>query len=440
MNTNSNISKKEALEKISYNCNIDKNSLKFIGEGSEGFVFTDDKRVYKIFKETRNGLYFHIKFLSDKLKNASHDLFYPFDIVYKNKDIILHYKYEHSINFKDAIKIYNFTKEDYQELLTCYYFAGIVYLDMHPKNLLCNSKGKLFICDIGFDTMPFTEEFFESMCRRTFAIYKLQYHLNEILDIKEYLSPLNNEENFELIENFLHISSLKEEFYSFKNNIGKFVVQRNLIADFYKDREDIKTIFDYGAGYGLISNVLQNRFNKKVYAYEIDNNVIKKYQENYNKIEYFYNNHADIEKLLKENKKFDSVLCSLVLCHPLASNEKERLEIIDEIMFDLYNLSKEHILIVICNPLFNNAVSNIQKRLIDNENFDYGSTSSFCKLMFSSDRTREDIHRPLGFYEALFKRYNLNIKNIIQSGDFKANYYKIINSDFMIFDLIKKNN
>ena len=84
-------------------------------------------------------------------------------------------------------------------------------------------------------------------------------------------------------------------------------------------------------------------------------------------------------------------------------------------MQDLCALSKKHILIVICNPLFNNAVSNIQNRLIDKVNFDYGSTYSFYKQVFSSNKQREDIHRPLGFYEELFKRYNLKIKNIIQT-------------------------
>lgn len=432
------MSQNDALEKISSYCGINKNSLRFLGRGNEGFVFTDYKRVYKIFiKKIKIELTLYISYFSNKLKEAPCEFLYPFDIIYKNEDLILHYKYDRSIDFADAVKIYNFTKEDYQELLTQYYFAGVVHTNMHPKNLLCNSDGKLFICDIGFYMLPFTEELFESMCRKTFAIYKLQYYLNEIADTREYLTPLKDKEDFEPLENFLNLRSLKEEFRSFKNNIGKFAVQRNLIIEFYKNRKDIKTIFDYGSGAGKISANIQKILKRKVYAYDIDNNIVKKYKENYNKIEYCSSNHKDIEKLINENKKFDSVLCSLVLCHPLAKNEKERLKIIDGIMQDLCTLSKEHILIVICNPLFNNSVSNIQNRLIDDKKFYYSSARSFNKQIFSSGRKREDVHRPLGFYEDLFKRYNLKIKNIIQSGDFKANHYKIINSDFMIFDLVK---
>ena len=45
-----NLSKDEAKERIAKVCNVKKTSLEFLGEGYEGFVFTDKKFVYKIFK------------------------------------------------------------------------------------------------------------------------------------------------------------------------------------------------------------------------------------------------------------------------------------------------------------------------------------------------------------------------------------------------------
>lgn len=425
------MSQNDALEKISLYCNIDKNSLRFLGRGSEGFVFTDEKFVYKIFKPNprQDKLYFNLNALSYSLENLSFDFHYPFKVAYENKDLIIYYKYSKSSDF------INVSKEQFQKFLNEYYFANIVHLDLQPKNLRM-ADGNIFCCDIGYDLAHLTPNFFESMCRRAFAIYKLQNHLKD-LNIKEYLSPLNKKQDFSKIEKYLKCSHLDKEFKAFRKEIGEFVLYKNIIIDFYTQNEQYKTIFDYGSGAGKISVNLQKILQRKVYAYDNDENVIQRYKENYNNIEYFSSNHADIEKLINENKKFDSVLCSLVLCHPLASNEKERLKIIDNIMQDLCDLSNEHILIVICNPLFNNAISNIQNRLIDNKKFDYNCSHSFYKQMFSSNRKREDIHRPLGFYEDLFKRYNLKIKNIIQSGDFRTNHYKITNSDFMIFDLVK---
>jgi len=58
------------------------------------------------------------------------------------------------------------------------------------------------------------------------------------------------------------------------------------------------------------------------------------------------------------------------------------------------------------------------------------------KKIYSSGRERSDIHRPLSFYEDLFTKYNLKIKEIIQTKD-NIHQNGIKNSDFMIFLLEK---
>ena len=104
-------------------------------------------------------------------------------------------------------------------------------------------------------------------------------------------------------------------------------------------------------------------------------------------------------------------------------------------MNNLVLLSKKHIFIVICNPLFYNAKSNIQKR--KSSDF-YDTQHIITKTMFATKRDRLDFHYPLGFYENLFKRFNLKIENLFQSGDTSTSPYRIYNSDFMFFSLIKE--
>lgn len=433
------ISISEARKRISDYFNINECELEYLGKGKEGIVFTDKKNVYKIIKNPqyyfKYYIHFHFITISNKIKNMKCDLLYPFEVFYNDRDLIIYYKYKPSKKIND--KSLNLKIEDFQELLNKYYFSDLVYTGLRPENILCYDNGELFICDIGYDMQYLTEEFFYSMCRRAFAIYKLLPYLDSIKNIKEYLSPLNNEDNFQKLEHYLKSDSLKDEYNSFLKGIGKFSIQRMAIIDFYKSRENIRTIFDYGSGYALIARILQNKLNKKVYAYEIDKDIIEKYKNNYNSLEDFGSDAYYINDLIKRGIKFDSVLCSLVLCHPLASDEDERLKIIDDIMNNIVNLSNSHILIVICNPLFNNAVSNIQKRLINNNDFYYSDSLSFHKSINSSGRIREDIHRPIGFYESLFKRFNLKIKNVIQTGDFIDNKYIVNNSDFILFDLLK---
>ena len=196
----------------------------------------------------------------------------------------------------------------------------------------------------------------------------------------------------------------------------------------------MKSVFDYGSGYGDMSKLL-TKINLLVTAYEPDIEVIEKYNSKY------YQNidvldYKETQKLITKNTKFDSVLCSLVLCHPLDETKQKRLEIINGIMDDITALSSKYIIIVICNPLYTyQTVSTLQQRILPDK-FNYKNETKFIKKIYSSGRERYDIHRPLSFYESLFNKYNLSIEKIIQTNDtLQTNSIK--NSDFMIF-LLKK--
>ncbi|MBE9482008.1 MAG: hypothetical protein IMY69_09960, partial [Bacteroidetes bacterium] len=147
--------------------------------------------------------------------------------------------------------------------------------------------------------------------------------------------------------------------------------------------------------------------------------------------------YAETEELIAKKTKFDSVLCSLILCHPLAESKQERLHIINQIMADITTLSNKYIVMVVCNPLYTyQTCSTLQKRILP-DNFNYKNETRFIKKIYSSGRERFDIHRPLSFYENLFEKYNLSIKEIIQTKDRKQTS-GIKNSDFIIF-ILKQN-
>ncbi len=175
--------------------------------------------------------------------------------------------------------------------------------------------------------------------------------------------------------------------------------------------------------------------NLSVTAYEPDDKVVNKYKKKYyNNIDIL--NYTETKKIINDNIKFDSVLCSLVLCHPLAESKKERLKIINQIMQDITALSNKYVVMVVCNPLYTyQTCSTLQKRILPDK-FEYKNETKFIKKIYSSGRERFDIHRPLSFYENLFEKYNLDIKEIIQTKDEKKTS-GIVNSDFMVFILQK---
>ena len=447
------LSRDEATACVAKICKISQKSLKFLGQGSEGYVFTDKRRVYKIFKPrpTLQKLYFNLRTISHKLENLPFDFCYPFEATYANSNLIVSYKYEHSQPFQSA------SLPAFQAFLSRHYFAGVVHLDLQPKNLCTNERGEIFVCDIGADLVHFTPEFFESMCRRAFAIFKLQNRVGEIADIKQFLSPLNNEQNFAPLREFLRSGGrcskidgdpsgsgetsgdLDAQFAAFRKGIGEFVLHKELIANFYAKHGEISSIFDYGSGKGDIAALLATRLAKSLVCFEPDGAAVAKGRENYTHATHAFSDERSLNETLtaaRNGRKFDSALCSLVLCHKLANTETARQKIITQIMQNLCTLSKSHILIVICNPLFTAAPSNIQAPRL--KNHAYSQTTLYKKRMFISQNEREDTHRPLRFYENLFARCGLKVRSVVQSGDFLAGAFAISNSDFMLFDLIKE--
>ena len=414
------------------------NELAFLGKGSEGFVFTDKHSVFKLIDNSQQPLelYWTLLSLSETLQNETETIAFPkFEVSYLEKYILIKYKYEVTSEFIENTNIHI---DKFINLLKQFRRIKWTLTDFKPQNLRLTEKGDLFVIDIGKSFLPVSDYLFKSMCRRAFVSYKLQGKLSNPQDFKKYLSPVNEIENFSLMTEFGFIESeLKQEFDSFFNEIitvGKKDILNPIIRNVFQNQLQVKSVFDYGSGYGDMSLLLKNE-GLSVTAYEPDKKVVEKYRKKY------YQNidildYQKTERLITENTKFDSVLCSLILCHPLAESKQERLNIINQIMADITALSNKYVVMVVCNPLYTyQTCSTLQKRILP-DNFNYKNETKFIKKIYSSGRERFDIHRPLSFYETLFEKYNLDIKEVIQTKDEKKTD-GIKNSDFMIFILEK---
>jgi len=432
--------KKEKAEKVIKSYFELKHELDFLGRGNEGFVFTDKNNVYKLIDNSQQPLelYWTLLSLSETLQNEIETIAFPkFEVSYLEKYILIKYKYEVTNEF---IKNTNIHIDKFINLLKQFYRIKWTLTDFKPQNLRLTGKGDLFVIDIGKSFLPISDYLFKSMCRRAFVSYKLQSKLSNLQDFKKYLTPVNEIADFSLMTEFGFVESeLIQEFDSFFNKIitiGKKDVLNPIIKDVFLNQLKVKSVFDYGSGYGDMSMLLKNE-GLSVTAYEPDKKVVDKYKK-----KYYQNidilNYTETEILIAKNTQFDSVLCSLILCHPLAESKQERLNIINQIMADITALSNKYVVMVVCNSLYTyQTCSTLQKRILPN-NFNYKNETKFIKKIYSSGRERFDIHRPISFYENLFANYNLNIKEIIQTNDSK-NTNSISNSDFMIFVLEKDN-
>ena len=76
------LSKDNAKVKIIELCNLKDRKLQFLGEGHEGFVFSDKNFVYKIFKpsHSQDKLYFNLNVISYALDKLKFTFLYPFEV------------------------------------------------------------------------------------------------------------------------------------------------------------------------------------------------------------------------------------------------------------------------------------------------------------------------------------------------------------------------
>lgn len=402
--------------------------IEYLGGGSEGHCFKakldNHQRVFKVFTPHTDMLHlsFHLRSLSFHCRNSS----YSFEVHYEqSKEIlIISYCYRNTSKFTPT------SKGSYITLLNECYMNNIMHLDISPKNLVLDSSGALFICDIGKDLIIFEPELFESMCRRVFAIYLLQDFLTQIKDIKVFLSPLNTSSDFRAIKDFLQSQdkdiNIDLLYKDFKRYIGN--TQHTFLTKICATGS-IQSLFDYGCGNGKIAKFLQESLGKKVSAFDIDSSLFRIYQANFQHITYF-DTLSQIHSLIAQNVCFDSVLCSLVLCAIVDNDELE------SVLQNCVHLSKKHLVVIICNPLFSQCGCHNQEKYLDTKNFLYSQQNTYQKKIHSTQNIRTETHRPLLFYEALFAKHHLHIKAIYQSNDSAQNSL-VTHSKLIAFELIK---
>ena len=399
-----------------------------IGKGSEGYIFRNNKTIYKIFKEESSNLskFWKLKGLSEKIYNARPKYLLKFDVYYEDYILIITYPYFESKSYtgkyeKDMILIA-------KELKT----IGWVYTDFQPNNLRINLEtGLLSIIDIGHSFEPYSKLLFRKMCRKMY----ISSILGNLKNIKPYLRDTNSSEEFLLLNELGYEPELiKNKFLSFYNKImtlDKKDTLNPLILEIINDKKGIKTLFDYGSGKGDISFDIM-KLGIEVTSFDPDVETFEKYKSKfYQGIKFISRETLNI--YLEKRKTFDCVLLSLVLCYPLHEEKKSRELIINKILNEVYSLSSQYVLVVICNPLYSMKLnSSLQTKKIS-QDFLYFKENKIEKQIKSSNGKRFDYHRPISYYETLFHKHNMKVIQIEQTKGEDLTHPHNFYSDFLIF-------
>ncbi|MBU0661319.1 class I SAM-dependent methyltransferase [Patescibacteria group bacterium] len=183
-----------------------------------------------------------------------------------------------------------------------------------------------------------------------------------------------------------------------------------------------KKVLDYGGGPGVLLTALK-KLGAKVKEYDISEYFRKQAAEKIG----INNIYKTVDEI--PSNYFDFVICNLVLC---IVNEDEVKRIVTNIK---NTLNKKGVAYIgFCNPkLLNIPETNLDLRPKPNQ--PYEKNHSYIKTKKEGGYQIIENHRPIEWYENVYKEIGLTLKDTIYTSEYKLNGCKI--KDFIIFKLIK---
>lgn len=374
---------------------LPKNSLRLLGNGGEGVVFTDEVHVYKYFFKPLKNISF-LKRISKKFSDCKQ--LYPLEFFEISDTTVIRYCYEPSTLYRGGYA------SDFSELLRFAKQNGFIF-DNYKQNNFVVINGIVKLIDYGKSFFPFSPEGMEKSITRVYEM--LRY-------------PFLSENEFKQLIQRSYIG-LTQYIDDGKEQLRKLVDRR-----FKEDLHDQKvldlvrqanpsTVLDYGAGKCKIANRLAENYDVSVYDIDVDTISARA--------------NSNVKILLHRNElrneQYDLITCNLVLC--CVSNDIAQ-EIISDINAALKNSGKA--IISICNPLFNTVQhTELRKRGLKGE---YRRSEYFEKLTTVGTPVRGEYHRPIEYYHNLFLRNGFQIEQVTEGDGVDADTLMPI-SEHLIF-------
>jgi len=351
-------------------------TLKMLGFGSEGIIFTDKKFVYKRFYNKPDNWD-----LLKKLSFTDCNQIYEIETIENDGKYVIRYKYSSSTEYNGGYT------EQLADLFAFGKKNGFVFSNIKKQNFIV-ANGQLKLIDYGRSIEPFRQEKYLRSIKRCYQMLRYSF--------------LNEEEFGNLIS--LHYADKKteaidcgwENFELLVRKRQKVTIHDDYIFELLRSSTNQK-ILDYGAGKCKIANSLA--CDNDVTVYDIDTDLLHKRAASNVRIT------DTTDSLLRDS--FDIVLNNLVLC--CTENE-----INAEILADIAKLLKigGRAIISICSPFFNN-IKHTELHITGN-NEQYQNANTFNKQSRYGSIIRREYHRPIEYYENILRRYGLKIQSIIE--------------------------
>jgi broad specificity phosphatase PhoE len=371
--------------------------LRLLGAGGEGIVFTDEKHVYKVFdllkRRPNHDTQEILRTLSDRLDQPRH--LYPLSrIDMRDETLLVVYPYEPSESYADVgghgAELVGLLRECKRN--------GIVFRNLHPKNLRVSASG-LKLVDYGSDIRPFSEAGYRSMAERAWLTWRWSHRQDLDQVMRRALTDKSLPE-LDGVERFW--SALCDEKPSATRTVSGIVDQIILSAG-------ARTVLDYGCGKKARSARRLADAGLRAVGFDPGSDMRARWDA-LGKLPAGLELTTERSTALDKGP-FDAVVCSLVLCGPLDGQEY------DQVLRDLRSSVQDDGLafITICNPFasFGGATSLHRRRELP-KGVAYADSFSYVENV-ETDAGRRKFHRPLSRIEADLLRHGLRADQRIES-------------------------
>lgn len=391
---------------------IGESNLRYLGHGWEGIVFTDEKRAYKYFNAGKaNFQEGQLEFIQERIlgnKTLKHMVELE-EVKIEEGELIFVMRYENGSKYEGG------HLSGILELIRECRDSGIAITNFHPDNLLV-TEGHVKFTDIGNSIVPLNEREYIEMCKRAYLTYRWHFR-KDLSHVMERALYDNNIPELFGFEEFLKSLNIK--------TTGELLYQQ--IIDLVNEGE-LCNILDYGCGKGTTGEKLVE-MGYDVTGFDLDLHILEQNIARNGKVKYL--DHEGLEKLIRNGKKFQKIICSLVLCTVEDDNEFNiALSNMRKLIYD-----GGEVILAFCNPFYSFVQESESHIKIDIENDKkYHNKITYNKKIKENSRIRKEVHRPFSYYKRSFHMHGFEIKDLIE-----VRTTDILNlcpsSDFMIVRL-----
>ncbi len=348
-------------------------TLRLLGHGSEGTVFTDGKSVYKAIDYWKSHSFSRSKKLllncGGRWTDSRH--LYPItDVRAKGDTVVLTYPYEDTVPYEGGIG------PDIAQLMAECHQARLICRNIHPKNLRV-AGNTVRLIDYGSDLQivndPNEYEIeFTMMCRRAYLSWRWWFRD----DLSALMTASIGDEVFPELEGFGYFMDAVNQVLG-KRSASDPVINRAVELK-------PKLVLDYGCGKGNQAKEL-SLMGCDVVAYDPDQNLrerLKKLES-----ENLYTTQNRIEAL--QRKPYDLVICRRVGC---LIDDDQLLPLLEDLRTAVGDVG--HILFAVCHPAYAPHHITSEATPIRITSNDRERQYIWNKRIHATSRVLTEIHRP----------------------------------------------